>query len=236
MNTRKTLSWLLLFWGEAIIITAFILFRGNTPDDILTLNIVVSSLIYGLFFLNYRIPWIDVKDESQKQVGTLGINWSITWFYAILAIATMVCGNLAYNFAFTTQLIIHCTLLFFLFLSMFGARRAADKIQDIYEVETKNRSGIDEMKAAMQQLKDKIYNVDGLPQYFTQSIDTIDENLRFLSPVNNQERYGLERTFIETINEIKFAISGYSMNEEQIKSNLKKLEHMYHTMKNIYSK
>jgi len=235
MNTKKLLWYLLLLFGEAIIVAGFILFRGNTPDDILTLNIVVSSIIYGLFFLNYRIPWIDLEDKSHKQVGALGISWFFTWIYAILAIAVMVAAKFLFDLPFSPQLIIHAILLFFVLLGIWFSSHAADKVSEVHKQETQNRSRITEMKIEMRSLKDKMNNTDGLPEYFTKRIDTLDENLRFISPANSEEATEMERTFIETLNEIKFALTDFSTNEEQIENNLKKLERIYQNRKNIYS-
>jgi hypothetical protein len=235
MSAKKILLWLLLLFGEAIIIAAFLLFRGETPTNILVLNIVVSSLVYGLFFCNFRIPWIDLKDASQKQIGALGISWFATWFYVLLAVATMLVANLAYNLSFTTQLIIHCVLLFFLLMWMLLSRHSAGKVKDVYRQETQNRSGINEMKTAMRQLKDKMNDLSELPETFTQRIDTLEDNLRFILPSDNGEAYELERSFAETLNEIKFAVSDFSMNEERIESNLKKLERIYQNRKTILS-
>jgi hypothetical protein len=235
MSAKKIISWLLLLFGEAIIIAAFLLFRGETPTDILVLNIVVSSLVYGLFFCNFRIPWIDLKDSSQKQIGALGISWFAAWFYALLAIATMLVANVAYEFTFTCQLIIHCVLLFFLLMWMLLSRYSADRVKDVYRQETQNRSGINEMKAAMRQLKDKMNDLSELPETFTQRIDTLEDNLRFISPSDNGEAYDLERSFVAALNEIRVAVSDFSTNEERIESNLKKLERIYQNRKNIFS-
>ncbi len=235
MSTKKILWWLLLLFGEAVLITAFILFRGETPTNILTLNIVVSSLIYGLFFLSYQIPWIDLQDKSQKQIGALGISWFVIWIYAIAAIAGMLVSSLVFDFSFSIQLIIHAVLLFFLLLGIWLSSHTADKVQEVYEQETQNRSRIIEMKNEMRSLKDKMNDTSGLPEYFTKRIDSLDENLRFISPTNNVEATEMECTFIATLNEIKFAISNFSINEERIESNLKKAERIYQNRKNIYS-
>lgn len=235
MNAKKILWWLLLLFGEAILITSFILFRGDTVDNILSLNIIVSSLIYGLFFLSYQIPWIDLQDKSQKQIGALGISWYFVWLYAIFAIATMLLSNLVFDFSFSTQLIIHAALLFFLLLGIWLSRHTADKVQEVYKQETQNRSRIIEMKNEMRNLKDKMNDTSKLPEYFTKRIDVLEENLRFISPANFAEAIEMENAFIVTINEIKFAISDFSMNEEKIESNLKKLERIYQNRKNIYS-
>jgi hypothetical protein len=235
MSAKKILSWLLLLFGEAIIIAAFILFKGNMPENILVLNIVVSSLVYGLFVFNYCAPWIDLEDKSQEQVGSLGIKWFVIWLYVILAVATMFVVNLGLKLNFTVQLIIHCVLLFFLLLGLLGSRHAADKVRKIFEVETKNRNGVNEMKTAMRQLKDKMNDIGGLPENFVKRINALEENLRFISPSNNSETYDLERSFVKIVTDIQFAISNFSMNEEQIESNLKKLERVYQNRKDIYS-
>jgi hypothetical protein len=235
MNTKNLLSWLLLLFGEAIIVAAFILFRGNTPDNILVMNIVVSSLIYGLFFCNFRIPWIDLKDKSKKQTGAIGISWFATWFYAIAAIAVMLCANLVYELSFTVQLIVHCVLLFFLFLLVLLSGRSAGKVAEVYQAETLNRNGISEMKKAMRDLRDKISETAGLPTDFTQRVKFLEAALQFISPAENDEAYDLERSFVETIHAIRFALQDYSLNAEQINKNLSKCERIYNNRKQIYS-
>jgi hypothetical protein len=235
MNTKNLLSWLLLLFGEAIIVAAFILFRGNTPDNILVMNIVVSSLIYGLFFCNFRIPWIELKDKSKKQIGAIGISWFAAWFYAIAAIAFMLCANLVYELSFTIQLIVHCVLLFFLFLLALLSGRSAGKVEEVYQQETRNRMGISEMKKAMQALQDKISETAGLPTNFTQRVNLIEGSLRFISPAETNEAYDLERSFVETIDAIRFALQDYSLNAEQIDKNLSKCERIYNNRKQIYS-
>jgi len=115
------------------------------------------------------------------------------------------------------------------------SRHAADKVQEVYNDETKNRNGINEMKAAMKSLKDKMNNSSDLPADFTNRIDEIEQNLRFLSPANNGEAYELEESFVTVCGTIYNAIFNYSMNEEQIEQNLKKLERIYQNRKKIYS-
>ena len=232
MSTKKIISWLLLLFGEAIIITAFILFRGTAPDNIFVLNIAVSSVIYGLFFVDILVPWVDFNDKSQRRVGSLGLRWFVTWFYAILAIAAMIVGNAVYELAFTMQLIIHLILFFFLSLGMLGVTYSSGNVKQVYEQETKNRAGVIEMKNAMQKLID---NMNDLPEEFIKKIKMLEENLRYISPSNNPEAYELEHTFVKTVNDMAYAISDFSMNQERIESNLKKLESIYQKRKNNYS-
>jgi hypothetical protein len=235
MSTKKILSWIALLGGEAIIIAGFILFKGSLMNNIFVLNIVVSSLIYGLFFIDVLVPWIDLRDKSQKKVGVLGLRWFFTWFYALLAIAAMFVCNLAYESSFALQIIIHCALVFLLLLGFVSALHSSDKVQRVYQQETFNRNGIIEMKKSVANLKDKMYDLSDLPESFTGRINSLEENLRFISPTENAEAYNLEQQFITAINDIAFAVSNFSMNEERIESNLKKAEHIYQNRKSIYS-
>ena len=235
MDTKKILSFIALLGGEAIIIAAFLLFRGSLATDILVLNIVVSSVIYGLLFLDILVPWINLNDKQGKKVGSLGVRWLFTWLYAIAAIAVMLVGNLACEWSFALQIIIHCVLLFFLILGLVASLHSGDKVQEVYQQETFNRNGINEMKTAIRDLKDKMNDLPNLPEYFIRKINTLEDSLRFISPTENAEAHGLEQQFIRVINDIAFAISNYSMNEEAIGSNLKKAERIYQIRKSIYS-
>jgi hypothetical protein len=235
MDTKKILSWAALLGGEAIIIAAFILFRGSLADNILILNIVITSLIYGLFFIDILIPCIDLGDKSQKKVGSLGLRWFFTWLYAVAAIAGMIVGNAVFEWPFALQIIIHCILFFFLILGFAASLHSSDKVQQAYQQETFNRNGIDEMKMAMQNLKDKMNDCPDLPENFIGRIDTLKENLRFISPTENAMAYSLEKQFVSIISDISFAVSNFSMNEETIESNLKKVEGIYRNRKSIYS-
>jgi hypothetical protein len=235
MDTKKILSFIALLGGEAIIIAAFILFRGSLSTDILVLNIVVSSIIYGLFFFDILVPWIDLNDKPGKKTGSLGVRWLFTWLYAIVAITVMLAGNWAFEWSFALQIIIHCVLVFLLLLGLVAAFHSGDKVNEVYQQETVNRSGILEMKTAMHNLKDKMNDLPDLPASFTNRINALEESLRFISPANSQEAYDLERSFANTINDIAFAITNYSMNEEAIEGNLKKIERIYQNRKSIYS-
>lgn len=235
MSTKKILSWLLLLFGEAIIIAAFILFRGSSPNNIFVMNIVVSSLIYGLFYFNLRAPWIDFKNKTQKQIGAIGISWVAMWFYIIAAIGFMLVANVAFELTFSTQFLVHCGLLFFLFLWLLLSRHSADKVAEVYHEQTINRNGILEMKKAMVVLKDKMSETTDLPISFVQKVNSLEESLRFISPTENSEAHELENSFVKVIESIRFAIQNYSLNAEQIENNFKKCERIYQNRKNIHS-
>jgi hypothetical protein len=235
MKLKNILSWFALLFGEALIISAFILFRGDLTDNILILNIIVTTIIYCLFFIDILIPWVNFSDKSQRKVGSLGVRWFFTWLYVILAISAMVICNTTFDLIFSTQLIIHGALFFLLLLGLIAAIQTSDKIKEVFIQENANRNGIVEMREAIKQLKDKMIDASELPEYFICRINTFEDNIRFISPTNNEVAYELEHLFSNTINDISYAISNYSMNEKAIESNLKKCERIYQKRKQTQS-
>ena len=235
MAKKKILSWIALIGGEAIIIAAFILFRGGLANNILVLNIVVSSLIFGLYFVDILVPWIDLDETTQNNVGSIGLRWLFTWLYTITAIATMLFGNLAFEWSFALQTIIHCGLLFLLTLGFVFYYTSSEKVEEVFYKEHSCRSGIIEMKSAMRDLKDKMYNTTDIPEGMINRIMSLEESLRYISPANNSAAYDLEKSFSKMVYDISLSISDYKKNEEYIEISLQQLERIYQTRKSIYS-
>ncbi|MDR1343118.1 MAG: hypothetical protein LBK18_07700 [Prevotellaceae bacterium] len=235
MDTKKILSWIALLGGEAVIIAALILFAGSLDSNILALNIVVSFILYSLFFVDILAPWVDFDDKSQEKIGSLGVRWFFTCTYAIAAVAAMLVCNWVFDCSFAMQAIIHCVLALLLILGFAASLHSSDKVRQVYQQETFNRNGVAEMKKAMRNLQDKVSDLSGLPENFTSRVAALEENLRFISPAENAEASSLERQLVSTISDISAALSDFSMNEARIESNLKKLERIYQNRKNIYS-
>lgn len=89
MNAKKIFSLLLALFGEALIVFCFLHFGKNVQTEILILNIIVSTIIYCLVFVDFIFPWVNLKDKSQKQIGSIGLRWFFTFFYLILAIGVI---------------------------------------------------------------------------------------------------------------------------------------------------
>lgn len=233
MNTRNILSGIAFLVGEAILIAAFLLLgKDSLEDNILILNIIVSSVVYCLFFMDLFIPWIN---KSQTKVGSIGIRWFTIGIYSILAIAAMLVCNLELHASFSLQLIIHGGLIFLLLLGFVGTQHASDKVAQISRQESSHQKGVTEMKQAMSLLKEKMYDCPPLPEAYIQQINNLEESIRYLSPSNNPEASALEKQFIETIQELSIALPHHSTNQDDIKANIQKAERIYKKRKSIFS-
>lgn len=235
MDTKKILSWISLLLGEILIVATFILFKGNIANNILFLNILISTIIFLLLFIDILRPLIDLSDKSQKEIGSIGIRWIVSGLYSIFSIAGMIICNLFFEISFTSQLIVHGVLIFLLLLGIVAAINSSDKVKEVFIIENLNKNGIIEMKNAITGLTNKMNQTSELPDYFTSRINTLEENIRFISPSNIQEAFDLESSFVKIINDITYAISEFSMNEVTIESNLKKCERIFQNRKQIHS-
>ena len=105
MTPKKIVSILLILLGEAIIIFCFLHFGIRLQTEVLVLNIIVSTIIYCLVFVDFFFPWVNLKDKSQKQIGSIGLRWFFAFFYLILALLFMVFFNSINPTHFSNQIV-----------------------------------------------------------------------------------------------------------------------------------
>jgi hypothetical protein len=228
MNAKKIFSLLLIIFGEALLILCFLHFGKNVQTEILTLNIVVSSLIYCLLFIDIIVPWVDFKDKSQKTIGSIGLRWFFTFSYIIVAIVAMEVFNSVKPISFTIQFIIQGILFFFLLLGYFMAFSSSDKVSEVYVEEKQNRDRIDEMKKATKEVQMKIDQRKNIPTDIINKLKDLQDNLRFLSPSNNSNAYGLEAKFVEEMRALNVCFLDIPLNLEKINDNI---QNCYRTLK-----
>lgn len=235
MNAKKIFSLLLVILGEALIILCFLHFGRNVQTDILTLNIVVSSIIYCLIFIDIILPWVDFKDKSQKSIGSIGLRWFFTFFYMLIAIGAMVIFNTVKHIPFTSQMIIQGILLFFLLLGFFMAFSSSDKVREVYVEEKQNRDRVDEMKKVTKEVQLKIDQMKNIPTDIVIKMNDLQENLRFLSPSNNSNAYELETKFVEEMRALNGCFFDIPMNLEKINDNIQNCNRTLKERKQVFS-
>lgn len=234
MSLKRLLSWVALLGGEALIIAIFILYGQSLEDRELLLNIVVMSIIYGLYFIDIFVPWVDWYDKSKKKVATIGIRWTVTIIYTIAAIAVMIGCNWIGDASFQLQLLIQCALLLMLIIGFAAFMFAADKTQQVNAIETNNSNDLARMRTAMRSLKDRMYSVSNLPQSVVSRINRLEEDIRYISPSASAEARDYERRFVSAMTDLSVMISNYAMNESKIENVLSAAERIYQNRKSIY--
>lgn len=235
MNAKKIFSLLLVIFGEALLILSFLHFGRNVQTEILTLNIVVSSIIYCLLFIDIIVPWVNFKDKSQKTIGSIGLRWFFTFFYTLLAVGAMVVFNSVKPIHFSNQIIIQGILFFFLLLGYFMAFSSSDKVREVYVEEKQNRDRVDEMKKATKEIQLKIDQMKNIPTDIVNKLNDLQENLRFLSPCNNSNAYELEAKFVEDMRALNGCFFDIPLNLEKINDNIQNCNRTLKERKQVFS-
>jgi len=236
VNIKKIISVLLALFGEAFLIVGFLYFGQDVQSAILTLNIIVSSIIYGLWFIYLIVPWLNLRDESQRAVGSIGLRWFVTFFYALFAIGTMIVFNTVKPINFTGQLIIHGILFFLLLSGMYTALSSSEQVEGVYVEEKRNRSGIDNMRKSTNEVQLRIDAMKDIPTDIVAKITVLQEQLRFLAPCNNDNAFELEKKFVGEIKALNDCFLETPQNFEKINENVRNCERTYMERKKILSK
>jgi hypothetical protein len=232
---KKTLSILLFVLGELLLIYSFNYFNIGHSPDVIKLNIVVSSIVYGLFFLDLFIPWVDLKDKTQKTIGSIGLRWFSTFAYASVAIFIMIYCHLNRPVGISKQLVFQGIALFLFFVGLMFAFSSSEKVEEIYHEEKQNRASIDQVRSAMKKLQRTVANVQ-MEQVFVQQINQLDEDLRYISPSNNTEAIELDQLLNQGIMDLDIYLkSESSFDYTQIRGIIHNCEITIKERKNVYS-
>ena len=235
MNAKRLFSLLLFIFGEALIIISFVHFGKNLQPEILALNIVVTSLIYCLSFLDIFVPWLDLKERPQRKIGSIGIRWFITTLYLLAAVGAMIIFNTRFPIPFISQLIIQGFLFFLLLTGLYLAFSSAEKVHEVYSEQQLVLDNIDEMKRTTKELQLKLDRMKDIPADVISKVNDLQDNIRFLSPCNNNRASELEKKFVEEMKQLSDCFSNTPLNFEKIQDNIKNCERTYKERKQVFS-
>ena len=232
---KNILSWLTLIGGEALIIAAFIIWKGNMPTDTHILSLVIVSLVYLLITVDVISPLVNLTDRSQKQIGSLGVRWTVTYIYAFLAIGAVVLCNWVYEVGFKYQMLIHGALIILLLLGITGVLHTADKVAEISEHEIRMESGLVNLKQTSNALKANLIGKTNISPAVIQRLDRLEEEIRYISPSNLPEAATLENQLAATLHNINMELGNYEMNAQHIETMLQQAEFTLINRKSLYS-
>ena len=217
----KKLTIFLALTGLALIVALWVILAGAfLPTSTLVLNIVVCSIIF-LHASSYTFfDWDRSNDKVGRWVGMLGLSLNSLLIYSIVAIAIIAYCNFlqpdGVPVRFSYQFLMHAVL-FFAYLLMLGSMFATGKqVERVYNREQEKKKGVAEMRQAMEQLQDCVSLTDGVNPLIREKLDKIQADLRYVTPCSTAQASGYEEQFIQVANDIKYALSQYKMNEENI--------------------
>lgn len=233
---RKILAALTLLIAEGLIITVMLLLPGEIPTEVRILDMVVLSIILWVFGFDFFSPLVNLEEKHPTQVGSMGVRWTGQILYLILAVGfAIICTKHATEIAFHWQLIGQIALLGMLLMFYFLSASSSHMIKKVGEKEDQMIAGRQEMRTAVRQLLDEIAVSDNLPEYFKQNINDMDEKLRYIAPNNSAEAVAYEKQFADIASRVLIAMNNFSMNEDAIQKDLKRMQVIITNRKNIHN-
>lgn len=230
---RKIISWITILAGEALIIAAFLLW-GKCEQNVLILNIVATSVVFGLFGVDFLFPWFNLKERSQKRIGSISVWWFAATIYSIAALAVVFLWSATWPF--NLQLIVHLALLLLLVLGLIASMGVADTVESVYIEQQVQRAGVEDMKRAARKLQAKVEcSQEPISPDHKGRVNELVENLRFVSPANVAEATELEREFVEVVSRLALRFDEYSLNQSTIERELREAENIFKSRKNLFS-
>ena len=234
---KKFLAIILLLIGEILVVYSTFYFGSSLEEKIIYLIIGVSSIVYFLLFSDLLFAWINLKDRSQKQIGSIGIRWVFIFAYVVSSTGLLLIFNLseAYPKTFDVQLISQAVLLFFLFIGLHFSFSAAEIVNSVYTEQLQRKSLLIELKKKSSDIQNQVRKKEGIPKNLISKLSELDSNLRFISPSDNAEAHTQEQCLLKEMENINNEIRKQFPNVETISNSLDDLEAMFKERKSTYS-
>jgi len=226
---------LLLLVGELLIIFCFWHFGNNLDKTVLTLDIIISSIIYLLCFIDLLFPLINLKDKSQKVVGSIGLRWFFVSFYIFFAIAAMVIFTRVIPLEIISLYLIHGILFFLLLVGLNFALEASRNVNEVYQHETQNRGRIEDMRKATKEVMLKLDRMKDIRSEVNVRVSNLYENLRFISPSDDRSAYELETNYLNELKSVQDCLFEVPYNYDKIFENIENCERTYKEGKQVLS-
>lgn len=228
---KRFLGILILLLGQAFIVAAMLLLPHELEQNIMILDTVVLSIIWWVFSFDLIRPIISEGDHA-PEIGSLGIRWKGQLLYAFLAI---VFGILAAYFSlkFEYQLLGQGGLFGILVLTWLFSLMAKRKVSEVAAAETKALDGRAQMKIAVREVQDALFDSPDAPDDIRRAIEEIESQLRYITPCSNPEALAYEQKFIQLAHEIAITLPHAKMEGESLRANVARLQRTLAQRKSI---
>ena len=228
---KRFLGILILLLGQAFIVAAMLLLPHGLEQNIMILDTVVLSIIWWVFSFDLIRPIISEGDHA-PEIGSLGIRWQGQLLYAFLAI---VFGILAayYSLKFEYQLLGQGGLFGILVLTWLFSLMAKRKVSEVAAAETKALDGRAQMKIAVREVQDALFDSPDAPDDISRAIEEIESQLRFITPCSNPEALAYEQKFIQLAHEIAITLAHAKLEAESLRANVARLQRTLAQRKSI---
>lgn len=211
-------------FGQALIILAFVLLLPMflvMSTEVMILDMVVASLIYWLFAWNLGMAPIRLDDPSGKQAAGLGIRWTSTTWYSILAIIVMVA---MFFLPFVWQLMAQLVLLFGFAIALFASSAATRTAGNVYRREQFAMAGKKDVRFALNDLVDNADLTPGVPDDIKRRLRALADGCRYLTPSTSPEAINYEQYIIDDASRLREMLPQWQSYGQQASQLLSRVE------------
>ncbi len=231
----QTFGYIVLITGLALIFTGFFLFVPQEKrNDVFWLDLATVCIVFlvssltelGLFGINF---------DFEKQVGGLGIRLVYIRFYSFFAIAIIAIGYFG-EINFRYQLFFQLLAAFILLIGYFFSHLSSGKAVTVQAEQDMERRGKDEILRALNQFEILFTGNSAKWEGEKQKINFLKEDVRYLSPTNNQSAADIDSEIATTIQQAYAIAKNKNEGGVEVFSLLNKCEELLKLRKNTYSK
>ena len=230
MNAKTIYKILAHLLGYGLIIGGFIIFGDAIETKTRVMDIIISCLIYTQLVEFTIFPMVNLGQKAHKEVGMMGLHYSSIYLYSVLAIGIMVAG-VCCDLQFKYQLMMQLVALFVLLIGRAVTLHTGDRVQRIHDKEQGGVESKDQIISAMEDFMDRVGDTTDLNPSALQSLQSIKESLRFLTPSSSAEAKALESSFCQKLADIEVLLRNTSLNAEQISSEVRHLQQILNKRK-----
>ena len=229
---RTILAAIVLLIAEFVIVYAMLQIPESMPMQVRILDIVVLSIVLWMICYDLFRPLVNLASKNPTEVGSLGVRWIGQIIYAIIAIGFGVVAAVL-GIVFIYQLLVQLVLLAFLLLVFFFAVSASERVNKVAVKEEAVLERKELMRMALAEIQDEVAIGSGYPEYFRLAVNEMDKKIRYVSPSDKAEALSYEKQFADIAGKVRAAMSNYSMNEENIKQDLQRMQRALENRKKV---
>jgi hypothetical protein len=229
---KKILSWGAFILGFILIIWGWFLLGDQSDKNIFALNIVVSLIIYCLLTSDVLISWRKSGDKADRRIGNTGLRGFAMLGYAILAIVIMIVYN---HLTFPVQLLFQSGAIALLVGALALVEHSASNIGKVQKKQDEERKGVELMRFEMKALLFEAKEQGSVSAETISRISQLNEDLRFVSPSNNEMAQMMELKFIESIGKARAIIGCLTFSNDDLAKEISKAEYTLKERKAAYS-
>ena len=231
----QTFGYIVLIAGLALIFTGFFLFVPQEKrNDVFWLDLATVYLVFMVSSLT-ELGLFGINIDFEKQVSGLGIRLVYIRFYSFFAIVIIAIGYFV-DVHFRYQLFFQLLAAFVLLIGYFFSHLSSGKAVSVQAEQDMERKGKDEILRALNQFEILFTGDSTKWTGEKQKINFLKEDVRYLSPSNNQSAADIDSEIASTIQQAYAIARNKNEGGIEVFSLLNKCEELLKLRKNTYSK